>query len=103
MLWNLVDHLGDREVGRIAELCHDMVKPGGLVLASLAGKRVVETAACFFVVKDGFRLNINPKPDMDLPFHVRSNREVLELLSLFTPVKSFLYQNGVREYLFRSD
>ena len=103
LLWNLVDHLGDREVGRIAELCHDMVKPGGLVLASLAGKRVVETVACSFVVKDGFRLNINPKPDMDLPFHVRSNREVLELLSLFTPVKSFLYQNGVREYLFRSD
>ena len=103
LLWNLVDHLDDREVGRIAELCHDMVKPGGLVLASLAGKGVVGTVACSFVVKEGFRLKINPKPEMDLPLHVRNNREVLELLSPFTPVKSFLYQNGVREYLFRND
>jgi len=103
LLWNLVDHLDDGEVGRVAQLCHDIVKPGGMILASLTGKSVVGAVACSFVVKDGYRLNINPKPDMDLPLHVRSNREVLELLSLFTPVKSFLYQNGVREYLFRND
>ena len=103
LLWNLVDHLDDRKAGRIAELCHDMVKPGGMVLASSAGKSAVGTVACSFVIKDGFRMNINPKPEMDLPLHVRSNREVLDLLSLFTPVKSFLYQNGVREYLFRND
>ena len=103
LLWNLVDYLDDRQVGRIAALCYEMLKQGGTVFASLAGKSVVGTVACSFVVKDGFRLNINPKPDMDLPLHVRSNREVLELLSLFTPVKSFLYKNGVREYLFRND
>ncbi len=80
-----------------------MLKPGGMLFASLTGKSSVGTVACSFVVKDGYRLNINPKPDMDLPLHVRSNREVLELLSLFTPVKSFLYQNGLREYLFRHD
>ena len=103
LLWNLVDHLNDLEVGRMAELCYDMLKPGGMLLASLAGKSAVGTAACSFVVKDGYRLNINPKPDVDLPLHVRSNREVLECLSLFTLVKSFLYQNGVREYLFQHD
>ena len=103
LLWNLVDHLDDGEVGRMAELCYEMLKPGGMILASLTGKSVVGTVACSFVVKDDYRLHINPKPDMDLPLHVRSNREVLELLSLFTPVKSFLYQNGLREYLFRHD
>ena len=103
LLWNLVDHLDDWEVGRMAELCYDMLKPGGMLLASLTGKSAVGTIACSFVVKDGYRLNINPKPDMDLPLHVRSNREVLECLSLFTLVKSFLYQNGVREYLFQHD
>ena len=103
LLWNLVDHLDDGEVGRIAQLCHDIVKPGGMIFASLTGKSVVGTVACSFVVKDGYRLDINPKPDMDLPLHIRSNRELLELLSPFTPVKSFLYQNGVREYLFRHD
>jgi hypothetical protein len=103
LLWNLVDHLDDWEVGRMAELCYDMLKPGGMLLASLTGKSAVGTIACSFVVKDGYRLNINPKPDMDLPLHIRSNREVLERLSLFTLVKSFLYQNGVREYLFQHD
>ncbi len=103
LLWNLVDHLEDGEVSRMAERCYDMLKPGGMILGSLTGKSVVGTIACSFVVKDDYRLNINPKPDMDCPLHVRSNREVLELLSLFTPVKSFLYQNGLREYLFRHD
>ena len=103
LLWNLVDHLDDREVSRIAELCYEMLKPGGMLLASSTGKSAVGKVACFFVVKDGYRLSINPKPDTDLPLHVRSNREVLEFLSLFTPVKSFLYQNGLREYLFRHD
>ena len=103
LLWNLVDHLDDGEVGRMAERCYDMLKPGGMILASLTRKSVVGTVACSFVVKDDYRLHINPKPDMDLPLHVPSNREVLELLSLFTPVKSFLYQNGLREYLFRHD
>jgi len=103
LLWNLVDHLDDQQVCRIAALCYEMLKQGGTVFASLAGKSVVGTVASSFVVKDGFRLKINPKPEMDLPLHVRNNREVLELLSPFTPVKSFLYQNGVREYLFRND
>ena len=103
LLWNLVDYLNDWQVGRIAALCHDMLKPGGMLLASLAGKSFAGTVACSFVVKDRFRLGINPKPEIDLSLHIRSNREVLKLLSLFTLEKSFLYQNGVREYLLRKD
>jgi len=65
LLWNLVDHLDDGEVGRMAERCYDMLKPGGMILASLTRKSVVGTVACSFVVKDDYRLHINPKPDMD--------------------------------------
>ena len=103
LLWNLVDYLNDRQVVRIAALCYDMLKPGGMILASLAGKSMAGTVACSLVVKDRFRLDIHPKPEIDLSLHIRSNREVLELLALFTPVKSFLYQNGVREHLFQKD
>ena len=103
LLWNLFDYLNDRQVSRIATLCHDMLKPEGMVLASFAGKNTAGSVACSFVIKDGFRLDINPKPEIDLPLNIRSNREVLELLSLFTPEKSFLYQNGVREYLLRNN
>ena len=103
LLWNLVDYLNDGQAAEIAALCHDMLKPGGMVLAFFAGKGMAGSAACSFVVKDGFHLSINPKPEIGLSLHIRSNREVMELLSLFTPEKSFLYQNGVREYLFRND
>jgi len=64
LLWNLVDYLNDSE---------------GMVLASLAGKSMSGTVPCSFVVKDRFRLEINPKPEIDLSLHIRSNREVLEL------------------------
>ena len=103
LLWNLVDHLGDSEAGRIAELCYKILKPGGMLLSSLTGQSSVGTVACSFVVRDGYRLNIELRPSMHLPVYVRNNREVLELLLLFTPEKSFRYQNGLREYFFRRD
>ncbi|MBW1783038.1 MAG: class I SAM-dependent methyltransferase [Deltaproteobacteria bacterium] len=103
LLWNLIEHLNDSDVGRLAELCYGMLKPRGMLFASLTGRSAVGTAAYSFVVKDDYRLKIAPKPDVSLPLHVRSNREVLELFFLFTPEKSFLYQNGLREYLFRND
>ncbi|MBC8178687.1 MAG: class I SAM-dependent methyltransferase [Deltaproteobacteria bacterium] len=103
LLWNLIDYLNDSQVGRIAALCHDMLKPEGMVLASLAGKSMSGTVPCYFAIKDRFRLEINPKPEIGLSLHIRSNREVLELLSLFTPEKSYLYQNGIREYLLRNN
>lgn len=103
LLWNLVDHLDDRETGRIGERCYEMLKPGGMLLVFLTGRPSVETVGCAFVAKDGYQLNIERKPDMDLPAYARNNREVLQLLQRFTPEKSFLYQSGLREYFFRRD
>ena len=103
LLWNLLDHLNDREASQTAELCYKILKPGGMLLSSLTGKTSVETVACSFMVRDGYRLNIELRPSMHLPSYVRNNREVLELLHLFRPEKSFRYQNGLREYFFRRD
>jgi len=103
LLWNLVDHLDDREVSRTAELCYKILKPGGMLLSSLTAQSSLGKVACSFVVRDGYRLNIELRPSMDLPFYVRNNREVLELLLLFSPEKSFRYQNGLREYFFRRE
>jgi len=103
LLWNLVDHLDDREVGRTAELCYKILKPGGMLLCSVTGHSSFGTVACSFVVRDGYRLNIELRPSMHLPSYVRSNREVLELLLLFRAEKSFRYQNGLREYFFRRE
>jgi 2-polyprenyl-3-methyl-5-hydroxy-6-metoxy-1,4-benzoquinol methylase len=103
LLWNLVDHLDDREVGLTADLCYKILKPGGMLLSSVTGQSSIGTAACSFVVREGYRLNIESRPTMDLPLYVRNNREVLELLLLFRAEKSFRYQNGLREYFFIRD
>lgn len=103
LLWNVLDHLDDQESGRAAALCYTLLKPGGMVLALVAGTDRVEKGTCAFVAKDGCRLNMERKPDMDLPLYVRNNREVLQFFHLFLPVRSFLYQVGVREYFFRRD
>lgn len=103
LLWNLVDHLGDQQVARLVEVCHDMVRPGGIVLVFLMGEQVVGSVVYSFVIKDRFQLHIRPQPHLHLPQHVRKNREVLANLAPFTLVKAFLYHNGVREFFFQRD
>jgi hypothetical protein len=101
LLWDLADHLNDREVKGLVELCRNMVKPGGMVTVFVLGARSLSNTVSSFVIGDGLRLHLRPQPHLDLPLHVRQNREVLSLFTPFTPVRSFIYRNGLREFLFR--
>jgi len=103
LLWDLVDHLDDREVVRLVELCRTMVRPSGMVTVFVLGEHVLSHVVNSFVIGDGFRLHLRPQPHLDLPLHVRQNQEVLSLLTPFIPVKSFIYRNGLREFLFQLD
>ena len=103
LLWDLIDHLEDREVNRIVELCLKMLRPGGLLMVFVPGEQAAQTVINSFVIGDGFRLDLRPQPHLDLPFHMRQNREVLSLLAPFTLVKSFIYHNGLRQFLFQRD
>ena len=103
LLWDLADHLNDQEVKRLVELCRNMVKPGGMVTVFVFGEKAVSTTVNSFVIGDGLRLHLRPQFHLDLPLHVRQNREVLSLFTPFTPVRSFIYRNGLREFLFRLD
>jgi hypothetical protein len=103
LLWDLADHLNDREVKGLVELCRNMVKPGGMITVFVLGASSLLNTVSSFVIGDGLRLHLRPQPHLDLPLHVRQNREVLSLFTPFTPVRSFIYRNGLREFLFRSD
>ena len=103
LLWDLVDHLDDREVVRLVELCRTMVRPGGMVAVFVLGAKVLSNTVNSFVIGDGLRLNLRPQPHLDLPLYVRQNREVLSLFTPFTPVRSFIYRTGLREFLFQLD
>ena len=103
LLWDLTDHLEDSEVGRLVELCHNMVKPGGMVVVFALGEQATATVVNSFVIGDSLRLHLRPQPHIDLPLHIRQNRELLALLAPFTPVKSFMYRNGLRQFLLQRD
>jgi len=103
LLWNLIDHLNDSEVRRVVKLGEKMVRPGGMVMVIVLGEKAIDQPLNSFVIGDEFRLYLRPQPHLDLPFHMRQNREVLALLAPFTLVKSFIYRNGIREFLFQRD
>jgi len=103
LLWDLIDHLEDNEVSRLVELCTKMLRPDGLLMVFSLGEQETQTAVNSFVIGEGFQLDQRPQPHLDLPFHMRHNREVLALLSPFTLVKSFIYHNGLRQFLFQRD
>jgi len=103
LLWDLIDYLEDNEVSRLVELCIKMLRPGGLLMVFSLGEQETKTVVNSFVIGGGFQLHLRPQPHLDLPFHMRHNREVLSLLTPFTLVKSFIYHNGLRQFLFQRD
>lgn len=99
LLWGLFDHLDECEAGRLVKLCYTMVRPGGMLMVMALGGQEIPAAVNSFVILDDFRLYLHPQPHLDLPFHHRQNRDVLGTLAPFSSVKSFIYHNGVREFL----
>jgi cytoskeletal protein CcmA (bactofilin family) len=103
LLWDLIDYFEDNEVSRLVELCIKMLRPGGLVMVFSLGEQMTQTAVNTFVIGEGLRLDLRSQPHLDLHFHTRQNREVLSFFTPLTLVKSFIYHNGLRQFLFQRD
>ena len=100
-IWDFLDRLDDSQAGRLIHLCHLMLKPGGMIMLTGFEEYAQSSIICSFVTLDNYRLTFRPQHHLDLPLFYRSNREINALLSKFRLVKSFLYRNGVREFLFQ--
>ena len=101
VLWELVDRLDDREVGKLADLCYTMVRPRGTVMVFVLGEQSAPPTVNSFVIGDGYQIYQRPQPHLDLPLHIRQNREVLALMAPLRPIKSFIYLHGFREFIFQ--
>lgn len=101
LVWDLLDRVDDLQVGKLVKRCQSIVKPGGTVMIFALGEHASSTVVNSFVIKEDFRLYLRPQHHLNLPLHVRRNREVLKMMSSFTLLKSFIYRNGTREFLFR--
>jgi hypothetical protein len=103
LLWELIDRLCEQDVTTLADLCHTMLKPDGLIVLFVLGEQQLASVVNSFVIGQDFRVHPRPQPHLDLPLCSRHNRDVLALMSAFTPVRSFVCRQGLREFIFRRD
>ena len=101
LLWDFIDHLNDNQVGDLLELCHRMLQPSAMLMANTFEERSTPDFVYSYVIQDNFRITFRQQQHLDLPWYYRSNRELISLLATFRLVKSFIYRNGVREFLFQ--
>jgi hypothetical protein len=102
-LWDFIDHLNDDEVGRLVGLCHSLLKPRGMMIITSFEAQPAPSPINSFVIQDNYRLTFRHQDHLDLPWYYRSNRVLTQMLAAFPTVKSFLYRNGIREFLCRRD
>ena len=100
-LWDLGDHLQDRELTRLVELCVLMLKPKGMLMLIAMGEQADPSLSSSLAIGESYRLRLRAQPGLDLSRHHRHNRELIAILSPFKLVKSFIYRNGLREFLFQ--
>ena len=102
-LWDLIDHLNDADISKLLNLLYSLLEPRGLMIITSFEKQSAPTETHSFVIKDGYQVTFRLQNHLDLPCYHRSNRIITEMLSEFSTVKSFLYRNGVREFLCKRD
>ena len=102
-LWDFIDHINDDEIGKLVNLCHTLLKPRGMMIVTSFEEQSAPSQINSFVMQDSYRLTFRLQNHLDLPWHYRSNRILTDMLSEFASVKSFLYRNGVREFLCKRD
>lgn len=103
LIWDFIDHLDDSQVGYLLELCHRMLKPSAMLMANTFEERSAPEFVYSYVIQNNYRISFRPQYHLDLPWYHRSNRELISLLATFRLVKSLIYRNGVREFLFQRD
>jgi len=101
LLWDLVDRLDDSEVIEVVELCHTLMKPGGFVVLFANGEKSEHSFGSAFVIKENLTFRLIPQAHFELPLKIRTNRELINILKPFKPVKIFLHHNGFREWLIK--
>ena len=98
-LWDLIDHLDDQDASRLVGLCHEMLKPGGLMTVFAFEEAAERPLIRSFVILDRYLMTFRPQTHLDLPWHFRTNRELISLFSVFPRISSFLSRSGARELL----
>ena len=103
LLWDLPDHLDDQEVSTLANLCYEMLKPGGMAAVWVPAEQAALSGVNAYVIGQDFTVSLRPQTGLHLPLRSRQNREALAMMAPLTATKSYLCPPGIMEFLFRRD
>ena len=102
-LWHFIDYLNIDEIGKLIAICHTLLKPSGIMIITSFEEQWASSQIHSFIIKEWDRVTFRSQSHLDLPRYYHSNRIITDILSEFPVVKSFIYRNGVREFLCRSN
>ncbi len=102
-LWDLIDHLKNDEISRLMNLFKILLKPGAMMFVTSFEKQWAPSQTHSFLIKDGYQIAFRSQNHLDLPRYYHTNRIMTAILSEFQTVKSFIYRNGVREFLCKKE
>ena len=101
LLWDLIDRLEDSEVIELVKLCYAITKPGSFLVLIAHGEQSKDSSVNAFSIEENLTLCLKPKAHLKLPLKIRTNREMINMLAPFVPLKSFLHHKGLREFLIK--
>ncbi len=101
VLWDLIDRLDEPEAYSLIKRCYAMTKPGGTLLLFSLGSQISPGGRTACSVRGDYEVRFRPAPFSNLPLRHRQNRDFLHIVAPYTTVKSLIYRNGIREFLFQ--
>jgi hypothetical protein len=102
-LWDFIDHLNEDEIAKLVDLCYALLKPRGMIIITSFEAQWAPSQIHTFVINTRYQVTFRLQNHLDLPRYYYSNRIITDMFSKFRTLKSFIYRNGVREFLCKHD
>lgn len=101
VLWDLPDRMKDGDAREISRRCNIMLKEEGIVIVYATGQSQNVTRVNAFVLDDDYQVTFREQPHLNLPLHPRKTRDLFDVLNPLIPVQSFIFRNGLREFVLK--
>ena len=98
ILWDTADYLPESLVGAVLDRIHQVMQPGGLMLAFFHAATGPETAFSRYNLTDTDHVEMQRAGSYPL-LHIYSNRKIEAMLAAFSGYKSFLAKDSLREII----
>lgn len=98
LAWDLFDYMEPDMLARVVERLHDIMRPGGVVLAIFHSR--TPDRFCRYRILPDQTFDLMALPPIAQHVHIFQNREMLDLFAKFRTSKTFVGRDQLREGLF---